>query len=233
MMLPFGSTTMMRVSALCLLTVLAACGDGRQDAPPATPGTPTPSSTAPDATAPSVAPVPIVAASSLPKLGPTLFGLDLDLEGGSGGRITTEALRHDGPLIVSMFYASCSYACPTLIRDLVAIDARLTPAARARTQVLLVTLDPARDTPTVLSGLATAHHTPNTRWTFARARSEDATRELAAALGITYRRLPDGNFNHSSIMLALDRDGVPRARIDGLGQDASAFIGALEALAHE
>jgi protein SCO1/2 len=168
-----------------------------------------------------------------PALGPSLFDLDLDLEDQSGRKVTTDALRHDGPLIVSMFYASCSYACPTLIRDIAAIDRRLTPAARDRTRVLLVTFDPEHDTPEVLSRLAEAHGVDNDRWVFARARSEEATRELAAALGITYRRLPDGNYNHSSILLVLDAAGVPRAGIDGLKQDPAAFIQRLEALVPE
>lgn len=227
---------MMRCSLLCL-TLVCACSEGPpgEVGPAATPTAATGLS-APSAPVPGTSPAPVVPhplGITLPTLGPSLFGLDLDLESGGNGRVTTASLRHDGPLIVSMFYASCSYACPTLIRDLIAIDARLSPVTRARTQVLLVSLDPEHDTPAVLSNLAALHHAPNSRWTFARARSEDATRELAAALGITYRRLPDGNFNHSSIMLALDRDGVPRARIDGLRQDATAFAAALETLAVE
>jgi len=172
-------------------------------------------------------------ASSLPILGPSLFGLDLDLEDQSGRRVTTASLRRGGPLIISMFYASCSYACPTLIRDLANVDRALDPIVRAQTRVLLITFDPGHDTPEVLSRLATAHGTPPDRWAFARAKDDNATREIAAALGITYRRLPDNNFNHSSVLLLLDTDGVPRAEVQGLAQDTRAFVAAISALAHD
>ena len=220
-------------SSLSLSMVLvssAACADPSERLA----SSPTPAAAVP-ALAPGAAPAAAITATSkaeLPKLGPSFFGLELDLEDQHGRRVDTETLRKDGgTLIVSMFYATCTYACPTLIRDLVAIDQRLSPEARKNTRVLLVTFDPEHDTPEVFSRLATAHAVPNDRWIFARARSEEATRELAAALGITYRRLPDGNYNHSSILAALDEEGVPRANIDGLKQDATKFIGALEGLA--
>jgi protein SCO1/2 len=157
-------------------------------------------------------------------------GLELELEDQSGRRLSSTTIERDGPRIVSMFYAACGYACPTLIRDLVRIDEALSPATRARTRYLLVTFDPAHDTPAVLSRLAAAHRVPPERWTFARAADDDDTRELAAALGITYRRLTDGNFNHTSVIVAFDRGGSPHARIQGLARDASAFVRTVEEL---
>jgi len=214
-------------SMAALFVVLGGCGD---QAPKDEQG----AAQVPAASVPSLpGAVAIPRARELPTLGPSLFGLELDLEGQAGQPVSTESLKSGGPLIVSMFYATCSYACPTLIRDLAAIDRLLGSEARARTRVLLVTFDPEHDTPAVLTGLAKAHGVPADRWTFARARSEGATRELAAALGITYRRLPDGNYNHTSLVFALDKAGVPRARIDGLAQDPTPFVAAIEALARE
>lgn len=169
-------------------------------------------------------------ASTAATSGGRVAGLALELEDQAGERVTSEAFVHDGPLVVSMFYASCSYACPTLIRDLVAIDRALSPDARARTRYLLVTFDPVVDTPERLSRLMAAHGLSADRWTFARTLDDDRTRELAAALGITYRRLPDGNYNHTSVIHALDRQGNPRAKIEGLKRDASAFVNTLQGL---
>lgn len=214
-----------------MVAALSACADPSERAA----SSPTSPAAVPGLTPAAAAPVVAITATpraALPRLGPSLFGLDLDLEDQHGRRVDTASLQaKGGTLIVSMFYATCTYACPTLIRDVVAIDQRLSPEARKNTRVLLVTFDPEHDTPEVFARLATAHAVPTDRWTFARARSEEATRELAAALGITYRRLPDGNYNHSSILAALDEEGVPRANIDGLKQDATRFIGALEGLA--
>lgn len=223
--------TVSRVLAVLSLSTGLACADAPEKAAPM--GT-RPTSASPGATsapAPATAPaIVFTPAAELPKLGPALYGLELDLEDQAGRRVTTASLATGGPVIVSMFYATCTYACPTLIRDVVAIEQRLSPEARKKTRVLLVTFDPEHDTPEVMARLLTAHGADGARWSLARARDEEATRELAAALGITYRRLPDGNYNHSSLLFALDREGVPRAKIDGLKQDASAFVAALEGL---
>ncbi|MCZ7585378.1 MAG: hypothetical protein M5R36_19695 [Deltaproteobacteria bacterium] len=58
-------------------------------------------------------------------------------------------------------------------------------------------------------------HVADDAWYFA-AGSEDAVRETAAVLGIRYRRLPDGSFNHSAVISLLDKDGMIVERADGL-----------------
>jgi protein SCO1/2 len=39
-------------------------------------------------------------------------------------------------------------------------------------------------------------------------------------LGIRYRQLPEGGFNHSSVIALLDPGGVFLARVEGMGQPA-------------
>jgi protein SCO1/2 len=55
-------------------------------------------------------------------------------------------------------------------------------------------------------------------------------RLLAAALGIRYRQLPDGNFSHSSVLTVLDADGVPKARSEKLATADPAFVAATAGL---
>ncbi len=126
------------------------------------------------------------------------------------------------PTIISMFYARCSYACPTLIQDIQNLERLLDASARDRVKVLLVTFDRDNDDTAALAELAKRFDTDR-RWTFARAASDDDTLELAAALGIKFRRLPDGHYNHSTLITLLDFQGIPLARIDGLRQDSTAF----------
>ena len=57
-------------------------------------------------------------------------------------------------------------------------------------------------------------------------------RLLAAALGIRYRTLPDGMISHSSILTALDADGVPRARTERLSDADPQFVSAVAAMVH-
>jgi protein SCO1/2 len=110
------------------------------------------------------------------------------------------------------------------------LEAALTPEARASVRVVLVSLDPARDTPESLKKLAQAHGVDPSRWRLLWTREENV-QELAAVLGIKYRALPNGEMNHSSVITLLDREGTIDQRLDGLGQETDALVSRLNALA--
>lgn len=147
-------------------------------------------------------------------LGPSIYDLPVQLVTASGESIGVDAAR--GKLVVaSMFYASCTIACPLIISEVAQVVAELPPAIRADVQVLLVSFDPARDTPAALHELAVERKL-GAQWTLAVANEAD-TRALAAVLGVKYRKLANGEFAHGSTFVALDRDGRPIARSDALG----------------
>ena len=215
---------------LAIVLCTSACGD--RDMPTAATK---PVATRATAAAPTTAPLatPVEPKAEMPAgahavLGAgdstpgSLFDLELELEDQRGAQVSLGSLRGT-PFIIAMFYSKCSYACPTLIRDVQRIEAQLTPEERAAVRVVLVSFDPAADDPKALADLAERHIVDGARWTLARARDDEATRELAGALGIKYRRLPDGHYNHSTLITFVDATGVPLARIDGLAQDSTAF----------
>jgi protein SCO1/2 len=109
--------------------------------------------------------------------------------------------------------------CPLTIGKIEGILPKI-PEAR----VLLVSLDPSRDDPAALSRLK-ADHGLDDRWTLARP-SEDGVREIAAALGVKYRKAASGEINHSAVVALLDARGVPLARIDGLNAPDSVLVDA-------
>jgi protein SCO1/2 len=117
-----------------------------------------------------------------------------------------------------MFYGSCASACPVLVDEISRTLAALPPSVSADARVLLVSFDAARDTPARLTELAQLHRLDE-RWTLAAAADDDA-RTLAAVLGIRYRAVPNGQFAHTSVVVALDRAGRPIARLDGIGDPA-------------
>jgi protein SCO1/2 len=129
-----------------------------------------------------------------------------------------------------MFYATCPFASPTLISDIKRLDRKLDAKARQEMRVLLVTFDPERDTPEKLGQLAKTHQVDTKRWTFARA-SKDDTRDLANVLGLKYRQLPSGQFNHSSVITVVDEKGMIRARVEGLQSPNTELISTLQRLA--
>jgi protein SCO1/2 len=134
------------------------------------------------------------------------------------------------PVIVSMFYGNCPYACPLLFSRLKRLDAALTPEARAQLRVVLVSLDPQHDTPASLLELAQAHRLDPSRWRLLRT-DEDSVREVAAMLGIKYRPLKNGQMNHSTVLTLLDPRGVIDMRVDGVDRELEALAARLNALA--
>jgi protein SCO1/2 len=118
--------------------------------------------------------------------------------------------------LVSMFYTSCQYICPLIVDSGKAVERQLGADERARLRVLLISMDPARDTPAALRRTADQRRVDTTRWTLAQPRPEDV-RSVAGLLGIRYRLLADGEFNHTSALVLLDAEGRVLARTERMG----------------
>ena len=130
-------------------------------------------------------------------------------------------------VLVTMFYGSCKATCPLIIDTLRAVERKLDPSQRSDLRVLLISFDPARDTPAALREVATSRHIDTRRWTLAQA-DEAAVRRIAAALEIQYRRLPDGQFSHANVITVLGGDGEIAARSTGLGHADEVLLSALK-----
>jgi protein SCO1/2 len=159
---------------------------------------------------------PTGAGETAAPMGESLYSLPVTLTGADGHEMKLDAYRGH-PVIASMFYASCPHACPLLISDIKALMKEIDPATSERTHVILLTFDPMHDTVDVLRELGEKHHVDTSRWHFVRA-SDDDVRSMAAALDVKYRKIPGGGYNHSSIIVLLDENGRPVARIDGQQQ---------------
>jgi protein SCO1/2 len=142
------------------------------------------------------------------------------------GNAVDLAVHRGHPTIVSMFYTSCPLACPLLIEDIRALEARLPAGDREDLRVLLVSLDPAHDTPEAMARVIERRGVDPERWVLARPRAEDV-RPIAALLGISYRPSQDGEMDHSSILTLVDADGRVVERREGVRQDPSALIRAI------
>ncbi|MBG7618885.1 SCO family protein [Herbaspirillum sp. AP02] len=127
------------------------------------------------------------------------------------GKSFNLAQRRGQPMLVGMFYTSCEFVCPLLVEALRNTEARLTAQERARLSVLLITIDPVRDTVAVLKRTASQREIEAPHWTLARSDAA-TTRKLAAVLGLQYRALPNGDFNHSTDLILLDAEGSVAAR---------------------
>jgi protein SCO1/2 len=157
----------------------------------------------------------------------SLYELALPLQTASGASAGLD-LHRGHPVLIAMFYGTCTQACPLTVAKLRSIEAALPEAQRREMRVLLVSLDPARDTPAAMARLG-ARHGLDARWTLARTEDEHV-RELAAALGVKYRALPDGEINHSAVITLLDGAGVPQARLESLSAPIESMVAAAAGL---
>ena len=85
-----------------------------------------------------------------------------------------------------------------------------------------------KDNGAALKKTASAHGADD-RWQVARANAS-GTREVAALLGVQYRRLADGDFNHSSTILLLDAEGRINARTNTRGAVDPKLVDAMRKL---
>ena len=163
-------------------------------------------------------------AAELP--GDSVYRVDAQMTDSQGNALTfADAAGH--VRLATLFYASCGYVCPMLIEQIRRIENELDEDERARLRVLLITVDPERDTPEALAALAQRRKLDTTRWTLAQPASADL-RKLAAVLDVQYRELDDGEFNHSSVITLLDPQGRVLARNSRLaGEPDADFVAAL------
>jgi protein SCO1/2 len=193
----------------------------------------------------------MTATSTRPWTVPVLLALAL-LAAGSGGAAATDLptdsvhrldallTDQDGrdfrladlrgqPVLVAMFYTSCKYICPLIVDSVRGVDHALSQAERQGLRVLLVSMDPDRDTPQALRAVVDQRRLDTGRWTLART-DAGQVRRLAAVLGVRYRALADGEFNHTSSIILLDRDGRRIATTAASGPAADPdFVAAVRA----
>ena len=170
----------------------------------------------------ALAPVLARAATGVP--GDSIYRLDAHLTDQDGREFAWSSLQ-GGPVLASMFYTSCDMVCPMIFETVHATLKALPAAERSAVRVLMVSFDPARDTVAVLKKTAEQRNC-DAQWTLARA-DEATARKVAAVLGIQYRRLANGEFNHSTTLDLLDRQGRIVARSGKLGPADPSLVAAV------
>ena len=191
---------------LLVLTLLAIGGCGRstsKNAPAA------------DQSSEAALPAGLVAGESLDAFDSTFTD--------QSGRAVTLASYHGRPMVLAMIYTRCRSACPLLLASLRGFEKKLSPAQRANTWFVLVTLDPSHDTPDTLLAFVNTRGLDGSRWRLLRG-SREATAELAAILGVKARDDGNGALAHSSNVYLFDGASVLRHALVGLGADPAELL---------
>jgi protein SCO1/2 len=159
--------------------------------------------------------------------GDSLFHFQADWQSHRGE--TVQLADFEGrPTIITMIYGSCQTACPILVRDAQRIQQALPADQRESVQVVVVSFDPARDTPDALATYARDRAVDKPNWHYLNGRAGDI-RTLATLLGIRYRDNGNGTFDHSNLVAVLDPAGRIVHRSEGLMQPVEGAVAAIDA----
>jgi protein SCO1/2 len=133
--------------------------------------------------------------------------------------------------VLALVYTHCAHTCPAIIAEFKRMEAAL-PAGPGAPGFVLVSLDPARDTPARLAEFAASSRLDPARWTLLTG-DDESVRELAALLRIRYRPEASGEYSHANAYVVLDAEGRIVQRQDGLGHPdrALATLRAIESAA--
>ena len=144
-----------------------------------------------------------------PLPGDSVYHLQAGTQAADGQPVDWSSLRGQ-PRVVSMFYTNCHLMCPLIIENAKSLQKQLTSAERKRLGVVMVSLDPARDTPSAMQDVAQRHRVPD-GWRFLTPAADDV-RAIASVLDVRYRFRDDGSINHTSALVLLDANGQILAR---------------------
>lgn len=164
-----------------------------------------------------------VAAAGLP--GDSIYQTPLSLEDQQGHHFDLAAMRGK-PVIVSMFYASCSSACPLTVDTIDQIRRAVSASGSVAPSVLMVSFDPQHDDMFNLAAMAKAHQLDPASWRLTRPTAGDV-RAFAATLGIAWRRRASGDISHDAVIALLDGNGRLVAYTSLIGQVDPAFVEAV------
>ena len=128
--------------------------------------------------------------------------------------------------VLAMVYTTCTSACPLIVSLMQRIAGALPPDLRHQVGFVLVSLDPERDTPSVLRAYSDKMHLDPASWSLLSGHPDDVM-DLAMVLGIRYQRDQSGGFIHSNVITVLNKAGEIVHRHEGLQQDLTSTLAAI------
>jgi len=154
----------------------------------------------------------------------SLYQLDHGFTDDAGLSFTLGQLR-GRPVVIAMFFSTCTYACPLLLGDMMRLRALVGEERAKELSFVLVSFDTEKDLPPVLKAFREGRGLDDS-WKLLHG-SKGAVRELAALLGVKYKRQADGSFAHSNLLTVLDAEGEVLTRVSGLQADLTPLAKAL------
>ncbi|MBI3870500.1 MAG: SCO family protein [Verrucomicrobia bacterium] len=161
--------------------------------------------------------------------GQSLYQLDSMWTSDEGREIKLAALR-GRVQVVAMMFTRCQYACPAIVHDLKRIEGALSDSERANVGFTLISFDSERDSVEALRDYRQTQRLAPGRWTLLRGGPDDVL-ELAALLGVKFKKDASGQFSHSTLIATLNPEGEIVLKQSGLHQDLEQAVRAVRSAA--
>lgn len=123
------------------------------------------------------------------------------------GRTLDSADLSGGVVLVTSVYASCGATCPLIIAQLKQTVAALTPTQRKALTVVAITMDPEKDTPEVLKGLASLHDLDAAQYRLLTGEAAEVNRILDGFNVYREHDPVNGIIDHDNLFMLIDREG--------------------------
>lgn len=136
----------------------------------------------------------------------SIFNLESEWTRHDGKIVKLSSLK-DRPQIVSMVFLSCAYSCPITLQDMREMEAALLRKTKKDFGLVLISIDPDRDTPEQMRKFAETRKLDLKRWTILTSTPRNI-RELAAVMGFSYKPDEAMEFAHSMLTWVFDTKGV-------------------------
>lgn len=127
------------------------------------------------------------------------------------------------PLVVVMIYTACRTACPRLVADMRHIEQKAGTRTSKPVKYVLVSIDPANDTPEKLTQFAKENGMDGDQWVFLQG-TEEGVRDFANILAVKYKKINPIDFSHSNIISVFDEEGVMKYQKEGLGLENDEIV---------
>lgn len=133
---------------------------------------------------------------------------------------------------VTFIYTSCADTCPLLTAKLAGLQAKLGADFGPKVFFASVTVDPERDTPEVLKQYARAHGANPAGWAFLTGTPAEI-QTIARGYGISTKKSPRGDVDHTFLTSLIDHDGVLRVQYLGVRFDPGELLADVRRLLRE
>jgi|JI10StandDraft_1071094.scaffolds.fasta_scaffold716088_1 protein SCO1/2 len=130
------------------------------------------------------------------------------------------------PRIIAMVYTKCKSACPLLVHDIKGTIAKLPKNISDQIQIDLFSFDSEEENSNSLSEFKSKYELSD-NWSIFYG-NKGSVAELAAVLGVQYKKLDGGEYVHSNVVFYLNEYGEIKGKQEGLGRDSSDFIQSIE-----